>query len=234
MPPKSKKTGKKKPGKSAAASSKAKDATGATGGAKDVDKSTTKEEEEKDMTHAYADDLKTDIYTDVNANPKALVHATEWRKIMNGTTLDEEACARPSSTTTTFATGRLTDRLARAGDPVEINPSVGAGMKIMTVDEWISRWKPKERFPDCLSCGSTNTKEHHFSQTWCRGKKKFESETICCECHMWSWRSYADPDFLSPEEYDKLKWEKMVQENATRLKDARVEDDAAESVAAAA
>ena len=74
-----------------------------------MDKSTTKEEEEKDMTHAYADDLKTDIYTDVNANPKALVHATEWRKIMNGTTLDEEACARPSSTTTTFATGRLTD-----------------------------------------------------------------------------------------------------------------------------
>jgi len=107
MPPKSKKTGKKKPGKSASTSSNAKDATGATAGAKDVDKSTTKEEEEKDMTHAYADDLKADIYTDVNANPKALVHATEWRKIMNGTTLDDEACARPCSTT--FATGRLTD-----------------------------------------------------------------------------------------------------------------------------
>jgi hypothetical protein len=27
------------------------------------------------------------------------------------------------------------------GDPVEINPSVGHGMKIMTVDEWSSRWK---------------------------------------------------------------------------------------------
>ena len=40
--------------------------------------------EERDMTHAYAEDLKTDIYTDVNANPKAIVHSTEWRKIMNG------------------------------------------------------------------------------------------------------------------------------------------------------
>jgi len=122
----------------------------------------------------------------------------------------------------------------RAGDPVEINPSVGHGLKIMTVDEWISRWKPNERFPDCLSCGSTNTKEHHFSQTWCRGKKKFESETICCECHMWSWRSYADPDFLTPEEYDKLKWEKMVAEHARQLGDARLEDAGTETAAVGA
>ena len=27
------------------------------------------------------------------------------------------------------------------GDPVEINPSVGHGFKIMTIDEWTSRWK---------------------------------------------------------------------------------------------
>ena len=60
------------------------------------------------------------------------------------------------------------------GDPVEINPSLGSGMKIMTVSEWTSRWKQNDRFPDCLACGSTNTKEHHFTQTWCRGKKKFE------------------------------------------------------------
>ena len=57
------------------------------------------------------------------------------------------------------------------GDPVEINPSLGQGMKIMTVAEWTSRWKQNDRFPDCLACGSTNTKEHHFTQTWCRGKK---------------------------------------------------------------
>ena len=52
-----------------------------------------------------------------------------------------------------------------------------------------------------------------FTHTWCRGKKKFESETICLDCHMWSWRSYFDPDFLTPEESDKLRWEKMVKEN---------------------
>jgi hypothetical protein len=27
-------------------------------------------------------------------------------------------------------------------------------------------------------------------QTWCRGKKKFESETLCCDCNSWSWRAY--------------------------------------------
>jgi len=50
------------------------------------------------------------------------------------------------------------------GDPVEINPSVGHGLKIMTVDEWSCRWKRNEDFPDCLACGSLNTKEHHFIQ----------------------------------------------------------------------
>ena len=33
-------------------------------------------------------------------------------------------------------------------------------------------------------------------QTWCRGKKQFESEILCTDCHMFSWRSYSDPDFL--------------------------------------
>lgn len=30
------------------------------------------------------------------------------------------------------------------GEPVEINPSVGHGFKIMTVDEWTSRWKVRK------------------------------------------------------------------------------------------
>ena len=107
-------------------------------------------------------------------------------------------------------------------------------MKIMTVDEWISRWKQKERFPHCLSCGSTDTKEHHFTQTWCRGKKKFESESICVDCHMWSWRSYVDPDFLTPEEYDKLRWEKMVAEHAAQTADGRLEEAPSEQPAAEA
>jgi hypothetical protein len=50
------------------------------------------------------------------------------------------------------------------GDPIEINPSVGYGYKIMSVNEWSSRWKNNDDFPECLSCGSKNTKEHHFTQ----------------------------------------------------------------------
>lgn len=138
---------------------------------------------DKDWTHAYADDLRADVYTEVNSSPKADVHQREWRKIMNG-------------------------------DPVEINPSVGSGLKCMTIDEWSCRWKQNDRFPECLACGSESTKEHHFMQTWCRSKKAFESETLCLDCHMFSWRSYSDPDFLTPEEYDKIRWENMVNDKA--------------------
>lgn len=50
------------------------------------------------------------------------------------------------------------------GEPVEINPSIGHGFKIMSVDEWASRWKRNDDFPVCLKCGSNDTKEHHFTQ----------------------------------------------------------------------
>ena len=52
-------------------------------------------------------------------------------------------------------------------------------------------------------------------QTWCRGKKQFESEILCNDCHMFSWRSYSDPDFMLPEEYDKVRWERMVRDKAS-------------------
>jgi len=76
MPSKSKSKSKSKKSKSAVAVKGTADA-GADAPAKET-------EQDRDMTHAYAEDLKTDIYTDVNANPKALVHSREWRKIMNG------------------------------------------------------------------------------------------------------------------------------------------------------
>ena len=102
-----------------------------------------------------------------------------------------------------------------AGDPVEINPSIGHGFKIMSVDEWAARWKKNEAFPECLHCGSTNTKEHAFTQTWCRGKKKWEAEALCLDCHMFTRRWYSDPDFKTPEEYEKERWETLVRgENA--------------------
>ena len=70
--------------------------------------------------------------------------------------------------------------------------------QIMTVNEWSARWKQNNDFPECLKCGSENTKEHHFIQTWCRGKKKWESETLCLDCFNYSWRSYRCASVLAP------------------------------------
>lgn len=50
----------------------------------DATQTAAETEETKDFTHAYAEDLRADIYTDVNANPKAKVHTVEWNKIMIG------------------------------------------------------------------------------------------------------------------------------------------------------
>lgn len=89
----------------------------------------------------------------------------------------------------------------------------------MTVDEWAARWKPNDDFPACLACGGTDTKEHHFSQTWCRGKKRWQAESLCMACHKFSWRSYDDPDFLMPEEYEKARWEGLVRDKgAAKIK----------------
>jgi hypothetical protein len=51
-----------------------------------------------------------------------------------------------------------------SGSPVEINLSLGAGFKVMDVNEWAARWKTSAEFPQCLACGSSNTKEHAFTQ----------------------------------------------------------------------
>jgi hypothetical protein len=47
-------------------------------------------------------------------------------------------------------------------------------------------------------------------QTWCRAKKKWESETLCLDCHRYSWREYSDPDFKTPEDYEKERWTQLV------------------------
>lgn len=87
-----KKIGKKKFGKLVVVLFKVKDVIGVIGGVKDVDKLMIKEEEEKDMMYVYADDLKMDIYIDVNVNLKVFVYVMEWCKIMNGMMFDEEVC----------------------------------------------------------------------------------------------------------------------------------------------
>ncbi|WIA11099.1 hypothetical protein OEZ85_011244 [Tetradesmus obliquus] len=97
-----------------------------------------------------------------------------------------------------------------AGSPVEINPSLGSGFKVMDVNEWAGRWKTSAEFPQCLACGGSNTKEHAFTQTWCRGKRVWESESLCLDCHRFSWRGYRDPDFKTPEQYEKERWGALV------------------------
>lgn len=100
-------------------------------------------------------------------------------------------------------------RLMR-GDPVQINPSDGQGFRVMSVREWTARFAHNADLPECGACGSEDTKEHHFVQTWCRGKKKWESEAVCLDCHMFTLRTYTDPDFLSPEEHMKRMWQDIV------------------------
>jgi hypothetical protein len=51
---------------------------------------------------------------------------------------------------------------------------------------------------------------HLDVQTWCRAKKKWESETLCLDCHGYSWREYCDPDFKTPEDYEKERWTALV------------------------
>lgn len=99
------------------------------------------------------------------------------------------------------------------GYPVQINPSIGSGYKVMSVREWAARFAHNDDFPECSACGSTDTKEHHFVQTWCRGKKKWTSEVVCLDCHAFTLRDYVDPDFLTPEEHMKQLWRDIVKEN---------------------
>ena len=47
-------------------------------------------------------------------------------------------------------------------------------------------------------------------QTWCRAKKKWESELLCMDCHSYTWREYCDPDFKTPEEYEREKWQALM------------------------
>ena len=109
---------------------------------------------------SYNTNLRAEIETDVNENPRARVHSVEWRKIMEG-------------------------------EPVEINPSIGHGYKIMTVDEWAGRWKRNDDFPECLNCNSKNTKEHHFTQVM------MHIRTLTIVPSGKQWKFNANSEFLS-------------------------------------
>ena len=166
--------------------------------------------------------LRAEVETSVDSKPMVKVHAKEWEKVRRETEPPRRRAAEtPSGRATTDTRRPRRPRLTRTthpspqimqGKPVEINPSIGHGFKIMSVDEWAARWKHNDDpvFADCLNCGGKNTKEHAFTQTWCRGKKKWDSECLCLDCHMFSRRQYCDPDFKTPEEYEKERWEGLA------------------------
>lgn len=80
--------------------------------------------------------------------------------------------------------------------------------------KYFGRFKTSPEFPECLECGGTDTKEHYFTQTWCRGRRRWEAESCCLGCLRFSHRSYEDPDFETPEEHEKRYWTEAVRQEA--------------------
>ncbi|KAF8068161.1 EP0 [Scenedesmus sp. PABB004] len=128
-------------------------------------------------------ELGLPIRESVGDAPMVAVHRVEWAK------------ARPRSCAAVLA-----------GEPVEINPSVGAGYAVMSADEWAARFRRSAEFPECLACGGANTREHAFSQTWCRGKCAWEAESLCLDCLAFSHRAARDPEWKAPEQHEKERW----------------------------
>jgi hypothetical protein len=38
----------------------------------------------------------------------------------------------------------------------------------------------------------------------------WEAESLCLDCHKFSWRGYRDRDFKKPEQYEKERWGALV------------------------
>ena len=141
-------------------------------------------------------------------------------------------------------------RALMLGEPIEQTPDKGEGYKVMTVDEWSSRWKPNPDYQECLACGSMNTREHHFQQTWVLSRKQWDIESLCLDCFKFSWRFYKDPDFKNPRQLELEKWADMMEaaanwveestgerpglydEDGNRIADAHLDAPAAVPVAA--
>ena len=104
----------------------------------------------------YCESLRAEVFTAVTTGgPKAFVHRSEWAKVMAGARCHVSSArlrgkrARRrtpgggASRQAKCETGRAAEAAggARAGEPVEINPSIGNGFKVMTVQEYVSKWK---------------------------------------------------------------------------------------------
>ena len=210
----------------------------------------------------YNEHLSGPLITAVSVGaPKARVHSTEWAKVMAGARPRGTCAVRCASTDTS------------AGEPVEINPSVGAGYKVMTVAEYTSRWKrcvrlaqlgvsggsvpflemrrdPPRRVtsavPPIACTGTATSRTASPAAAWIRRSTTSSSagavarsagrasrfarrvtagrggrtgaagsSALACTHSVTRPRcTNSDPDFLLPEEYEKLKWDPAVMQAA--------------------
>lgn len=105
----------------------------------------------------YCEDLRAPVNTECNSAPKAKVHrqVTDTAKHCLRAQLGSENFCKPVSFIRRVLTApslpgidivalpplfsRVEWSKVMAGEPVEINPSVGQGFRVMTVDEWSAR-----------------------------------------------------------------------------------------------
>ena len=132
----------------------------------------------------YHTDLRAPIKTAVGPDPHVKMHRAEiekvhpaggahlrWRRLFAGEQTVLVPAAPPARAARSVTQPHpappqtpWTRPQVRAGLPVEINPSVGSGYKVMDWTEYFGRFKASPEFPECLACGGANTKEHYFTQ----------------------------------------------------------------------
>ena len=69
------------------------------------------------------------------------------------------------------------------------------GSLVRTVREWAARWSTSKKFPECHSCGSVDTKRIFFTDEALDGKRRWTSETLCLDCHKFTWREYIEEGY---------------------------------------
>jgi hypothetical protein len=133
----------------------------------------------------YHTNLRAPIATAVGRGPRAPVHAAEIAKVGRCVfcffCLGEALrCVfapplQKHNLKHNIAQIKQKQFKVRAGLPVEINPSVGDGFKVMSWAEYFGRFKTSPEFPECLACGGGNTKEVRCF-VWMR---------FCCRASLW-------------------------------------------------
>ena len=115
-------------------------------------------EEEQEETVSYAENLRSEVKTEITTRPKSKAHRVEYEKILNGDPVEINP-----SVGSGYKRAHNMHLSALCTQAMVLN-CVRSICRIMTVEEWASLFKSNEEFPTCLACRSTNTKEFWFLQ----------------------------------------------------------------------